>query len=240
MKEAHKRNRNPKYKKQTHQSRDWSKYDQSLRNRGDITLWFSKEAIKAWTPKPTGKRGSQRKYSDIAIETALSLRLLFHLPLRQTEGFVASILSMMKLKLPTPDHTTLSRRAMTLKPILNCGVDFGKPLHIIVDSTGLSIHGEGPWSRHKHGKKRRRGWRKLHIIIDSQGIIHTAIISTGHTRDASRVPPLLKDIKAPISSFIGDKGYDQGSVYRAVLKNNKDANIVIHPRMNAVLSSNAE
>ena len=95
-------------------------------------------------------------------------------------------------------------------------------------------------ARHKHGKKRRRGWRKLHIIIDSQGIIHTAIISTGHTRDASRVPPLLKDIKAPISSFIGDKGYDQGSVYRAVLKNNKDANIVIHPRMNAVLSSNAE
>ena len=129
---------------------------------------------------------------------------------------------------------------MTLKPILNCGVDFGKPLHIIVDSTGLSIHGEGPWSRHKHGKKRRRGWRKLHIIIDSQGIIHTAIISTGHTRDASRVPPLLKDIKAPISSFIGDKGYDQGSVYRAVLKNNKEANIVIHPRMNAVLLSNIE
>ena len=89
--------------------------------------------------------------SNLAIVTALSLRLLFHLPLRQTEGFVSSLFKMMKLRLPVPDHTTLSRRSQTLKPILYRSAP-SKPLHLIVDSTGLSIHGEGPWSS---GKKRR-------------------------------------------------------------------------------------
>jgi hypothetical protein len=143
----------------------------------------------------------------------------------------------MNLNLPVPDHTTLSRRSRCLKPILKRVKSSKQPLHLIVDSTGLSIHGEGPWSS---GKKRRRGWRKLHIMVDRDGFIHSSCVSKWHTKDGSRVPHLLGDIDEEIASLTGDRGYDQNSVYRAVSKKNPDAAIVIHPRSNAVLSSNYE
>ena len=145
MKESHKRSRNPKYKP-TYKVKNWSQYEQSLRDRGNGTLWLSPKAIKSWKSKPSVKRGRQQKYADFAIETLLTLRLLFHLPLRQTEGFVTSLFDMMKVSLPIPDHTTLSRRSKTLKPVLKRRVNSKQPLHLIVDSTGLSIHGEGPWN----------------------------------------------------------------------------------------------
>ena len=110
MTELHKRpHRHPKYKT-TYRVKNWREYDQSLRDRGDITLWISQDAIDAWTPPMTGKRGARAMYSDVAIETALTLRLLFRLPLRQTEGFLSSLLTLMDVTLPCPDHTTLSRR----------------------------------------------------------------------------------------------------------------------------------
>ena len=160
MKESHKRNRNPAYKKK-YRVTNWSEYEKSLRNRGNLTLWISPSAIKSWKATRLGKPGRQQKYSDLAIETVLTLRLLFHLPLRQAEGFVSSLFQLMGLNLPTPDHTTLSRRAKTLNIRIKRRTS-NKPIHLIVDSTGLSIHGEGPWAT---GRKRRRGWRKLHIRI---------------------------------------------------------------------------
>ncbi|MDH3598411.1 MAG: transposase [Candidatus Tectomicrobia bacterium] len=115
MPEAHKRaKRHPKYKT-SYRVRNWPEYDKALRDRGDITLWISQDAIEAWTPAQTGTRGGQRVYSDLAIQTALTLRLLFHLPLRQTEGFLHSVLTLIGLALPCPDHTTLSRRNATVK-----------------------------------------------------------------------------------------------------------------------------
>ena len=141
MKELHKRSRNPKFKKK-YKVTNWKEYEQSLCNRGSLTLWISPSIIKCWKPLTTKKRGRQQRFSDKAIETILSLRLIFHLPLRQTEGFVTSIFQLMKLKLKVPDHTTLSRRGRTIKPKINCRLSTLKPLHIIVDSTGLSIHGE--------------------------------------------------------------------------------------------------
>jgi hypothetical protein len=90
--------------------KNWREYDQSLRDRGDITLWISQDAIDAWTPPKTGKRGASPVYSDVAIETALTLRLLFRLPLRQTEGFLHSLLTLMEVTLPCPDHTRLCRK----------------------------------------------------------------------------------------------------------------------------------
>src|SRR5262245_5714822 len=115
MTEAHKRaNRSPKYKT-VYRVTNWREYDQSLRARGDITLRISHDAIKAWRAPQTGKRGAQPVYADLAIETALSLRLLFRLPLRQAEGFLHSILSLMGVALPCPDHTTLSRRNATVE-----------------------------------------------------------------------------------------------------------------------------
>jgi len=236
MKEAHKRNRNPKYKKK-YRVTNWPEYDRALRNRGDITLWLSHSAIKAWTPKPKGSQGRQQKYSDLAIETVLTLRLLFHLPLRQAEGFVHSLFQLMKLRLPVPDHTTLSRRGCSLKPILQPQTKPGQPTHLIVDSTGLSIHGEGPWSS---GKKRRRGWRKLHIMVDREGRVHRSCVSKWYTKDGSRVRHLLEGFNDEIASLTGDKGYDQNSVVRNVGKKNPAAQVVIHPRVNAVLSGKDE
>ena len=91
--------RHPKCKT-AYRVKNWSEYDKSLRNRGDITVWLSQDAIKAWTPQKNGRRGGQSVYSDIAIETSLSLRLIFHLPLRQTEGFLGSLFRLMSLDLP--------------------------------------------------------------------------------------------------------------------------------------------
>jgi len=139
----------------------------------------------------------------------------------------------MKLKLPVPDHTTLSRRGRTIRPKISVQQPNNKPLHIIVDSTGLSIHGEGPWSS---GKKKRRGWRKGHISIDSEGRIRSTCLSKWYTQDGQRVPHLLQQIKEPLYSFKGDRGYDQGSVYNHVLGHSPNAEIIIHPRSNAVIS----
>ena len=153
MKELHKRSRNPKFKKK-YKVNNWNEYEQSLCNRGSLTLWISPSVIKSWKPRTIKTRGRKQRFSDRAIETILSLRLIFHLPLRQTEGFVTSIFQLMKLKLPVPDHTTLSRRGRTIKPKINCQLSLKKPLHIIVGSIDLSIHCERTWSS---GKKKRRG-----------------------------------------------------------------------------------
>src|SRR5262245_4387399 len=115
MTEPHKRPyRHPKYK-MAYRVRNWREYEQSLRDSGHITLWVSPEAIGTYRAPMTGTRGAQPIYADIAIETALALRLLFHLPLRQTEGFLSSILTLMGVSLPRPDHTTLSRRNATVE-----------------------------------------------------------------------------------------------------------------------------
>ena len=93
---------------------NWPAYNQALVRRGDVTVWLSSEAIAAWTPRRSGRRGGQRRYSDLAIETALTLRLLYHLPLRQAEGFLHALFGMMRLDLSAPDYTTLSRRSQHL------------------------------------------------------------------------------------------------------------------------------
>jgi hypothetical protein len=142
--------------------KNWRAYDQSLRDRGDLTLWISQDALDTWSPPMTGKRGAQPVYADIAIATALTLRLLFHLPLRQTEGFLRSVLQLMGLTLPCPDHTTLSRRHATVEiGPLKTGVQ-QEPTCLIVDSTGLKVCGQGAWHAQKHGEKKRKKWKKPH------------------------------------------------------------------------------
>ena len=137
----------PKYKTK-YLARNWSEYDRALVQRGDVTLWISENAVASWRPAPSGRRGDQRKFSDHAIETALTLRLVFRLPLRQAEGFLRSILSLMSIDLEAPDHTTLSRRSQSLNVDLH-RVAGDQPIHLIVDSTGLSIVGEGEWAAAK-------------------------------------------------------------------------------------------
>ena len=123
---------------------NWPAYNRALVRRGDVTVWVSSEAIAAWTPRRSGRRGGQRRYSDLAIETALTLRLLSHLPLRQAEGFLHALFGMMRLDLSAPDDTTLSRRSQHLRRRLRL-VPPGEGLHLVLDSTGLSLVGAGEW-----------------------------------------------------------------------------------------------
>ena len=128
--------------------RNWREYERGLRSRGDVTIWLSEDAIAAWIPPKNGLRGGQRRYSNLAIRTALTLRVVFGLPLRQTEGFLDSLLSLMSRDLKAPDHTTLSRRnQIVVVPPLTRAHD--GPIDLIVDSTGLKSLGRGEWNAHK-------------------------------------------------------------------------------------------
>src|ERR687889_407752 len=151
--------------KQRHRVTNWAAYDAGLRARGSLTVWFTPEAIAAWAAAPRTSRGGQPCYSDLAIATALTLRAVFRLALRQTEGLIGSILQLLDLDLAVPDHSTLSRRAATLAvPRPKAG---SAPMHLLVDSTGLKLCGPGEWLVEKHGTKRRRAWRVLHLATDA-------------------------------------------------------------------------
>jgi hypothetical protein len=131
--------------KQRHRVANWAAYDAGLRARGSLTVWFTAEAIEAWGAEPRTGRGGQPRYSALAIATALTLRAVFRLALRQTEGLIASILQLLGLDLTVPDHSTLSRRAETLEVPRPASGPGGEPVHLLVDSTGLRLCGPGEW-----------------------------------------------------------------------------------------------
>jgi len=239
MPEAHKRAyRHPKYKT-SYRVKNWPEYEQSLRSRGDITVWLSRDAIDAWTPPKNGKRGGQPIYSDIAIETSLMLRLVFHLPLRQAEGFLKSILKLMDLYLPCPDHTTMSRRNRTVNIHRHTRSLPDGPLYFIVDSTGLKICGQGEWHSKKHGERPHKRWKKLHLGVDENGRILASKVTDGHEQDPSKVPDLLAQLDREIDRFIGDGIYDQEAVYEAVGHHSPGAEVIVPPRKDAVLPNNS-
>src|SRR5262245_18742976 len=184
---------------------NWASYNRALVGRGDITLWLSPEALATWEPVGVHTRGGQQKYSDVAIETALTLRILFHLPLRQAEGFVQSLFGMMGLKLSTPDHTTLSRRGQLLDVRLR-RVPTGKGLHLIVDSTGLSIVGDGEWARAKHGGHGTRGWKKLHLGVDRSGVVVAHTLTDATVDDAATAIALISVVDGGLTSVTGGRG----------------------------------
>jgi IS5 family transposase len=190
----------------------------------------SPEAIATWAPAGVGTRGGQRQYSDVAIETALTLRLLFHLPLRQTEGFLHSLFGMMGLELVAPDHTTLSRRGQHLN-LTRARVPTGKGLHLIVDSTGLSIVGEGEWARAKHGVRGTRGWKKLHLGVDRSGVIIAHALTEATVDDATMAIELIKAVDGRVASITGDAAYDAIAFYDAA--GARGATVVVPPAKTA-------
>jgi hypothetical protein len=212
---------------------NWAEYDRAPVQRGDITLWISTDATKTWKPAPSGRRGGQRKFSDHAIETALTLRLVFSLPLRQAEGFLRSILSLMDVNLEAPDHTTLSRRSQSLNVDLH-RVAGDKAIHLIVDSTGLSIVGEGEWAAAKHGGRGRRGWKKLHLGVDRTGMIVAQALTHGSADDAKTALDLIDSIEGDIESLTADAAYDTLAVYDASAE--RGAKVVIPPSRSATRS----
>ena len=129
-----------KYAKSRYRVRNWTEYEAGLRDRGDLTIWISDDALDSWRATPSGKPGGQRTYANIAIKAALTVRIVFHLPLRQTEGFLRSLAQLLDLDLPIPDHTTLSRRLSKLNDLRFRRLATDRPLHLLIDSTGLRIH----------------------------------------------------------------------------------------------------
>jgi IS5 family transposase len=212
---------------------NWPEYDEVLVRRGDVTVWLSPEAIAAWEPANVGKRGGQLKYSDLAIETALNLRLVFHLPLCQTEGFLNSLFAMMDIALSAPDHTTLSRRAQHLNVTLR-RVPTGEPIHLTVDSSGLAIVGEGEWAAAKHGGKGKRGWKKLHLGVDGSGVIVAQELTDAHVDDARTGVDLIDAVEGDISSFTADAAYDTVAIYEAA--DARGATVVVPPARTAAVS----
>ena len=180
----------PKYTT-TYRVGTWAEYDRALVRRGDVTLWLTPDAIATWAAAGVGRRSGQLQYADLAIETALTLSLLFHGPLRQTEGVLTSIFGMLGVDLTAPDHTTLSRRGQPLARALRRARP-GTSLPLIVDSTGLSLVGDGAWAAATHGGRGRRGWRTLHLGVDgSRGIVACAL--TAPTADAAMTGIRLVD-----------------------------------------------
>ena len=237
----HNQDRRYKFDKVRYNVKNWPEYDQALKNRGSLTIWLTKEAINAWQPENLPKkRGGQPLYSDVAIETDLTLRSLYNWGLRQTEGFLESIFSLMGLDLSIPDHTTFSRRSRELN-ITQFKREPGEPIHILVDSTGLKISGSGEWQETKHGLQKRKNWRKLHLAIDeATGNILASELTTNKNDDPSQVPILLDQIDEEIESMIADGAYDTREVYDALF-NHKSGPIqgIMPPRKDAVLSDNA-
>ncbi|CAO3363655.1 Transposase [Azospirillum palustre] len=219
---------------------NWAEYDAALRQRGSLTLWVSEEVIEQWKAAPCRTPGGQASYSDLAITTALMLRAVFRLALCQTEGLLASILHLLGVDLPVPVHSTIARRARTVMlpsaPRSSVG-----PIHLLVDSTGLKLYGPGEWLTEKHGTKRRRSWRALHLGMDADsGRIVAATLTERGVDDASQVAPLLDQVAEPVASLTGDGAYDRTGVYAAVHERHPAAAVVAPPRRDAVLSATAE
>jgi hypothetical protein len=199
----------PKHKKNTrsrqkelYRVRNWSEYDRALVKRGSLTIWMSEEAITKWKPEGPKQRGAQKAYSELAIETALTLKEVFHLTNRGTEGLIGSIFQLMGVDLSVPDHTTLSRRGKGL--VVHLSKRKKTIRHLVVDSTGLKLYGEGEWKMRKHGKSKRRVWRKIHLSVDSEsGEIQAGAMSDAGVSDAEALTAMLKEIDQLIENFSG-------------------------------------
>ena len=198
--------------------------------RGSVTLWIHEEVLAGW--RATGGKG--RPYSDAAILAALSLRAVFRLTLRQTEGFLASLKQALELTIEVPDYSTFSRRASALAVPKLARPAGGGPLHLAIDATGLKVHGEGEWKVRVHGKGKRRVWRKLHLGVDTTtGEILAHALTPSETHDGTELEGLLAKVEGPIAAVYGDKAYDAFDIHSAVLA--RGAQPVIPPRKDAAI-----
>ena len=212
--------------------RDWPEYNRALVRRGQLTLWFDESAVGAWRDMTrSNEPGRPKVYTDAAIECALILKSVFHLSLRATQGFLESVVTLMRLELPVPDYSTMSRRqaglAVSLPPASR-----SPTRHVVVDSTGLKVYGAGEWHAGKYRRAGRRVWRKLHLGVDeTTREIHAADVTESSVHDSRRLPTLLSQIPGTIAQVSGGRGYDTRAAYEAVLACGAVATIV--PRRNA-------
>ena len=217
----------PKYR-----VRNWSEYNHGLKQRGSLTFWIDEKVLSQWmTTEKTGKKGASNLFSDQAIITFMTLKCLFQLAGRQTQGLLESLFSLMNIDLPVPDHSTVSRRMGKLQikiPVTKQD----QPRHVVIDSTGIKVYGEGEWKTRTHGVSKRRTWRKLHLAVDeTSGEILVAEVTTNDYHDSEIFPELLSNIEGEIEQVSADGAYDTQGCYEQIEK--EKAKATIPPQHNA-------
>lgn len=216
--------------KHTYRVRNWSEYNKSLKQRGSLDIWLSEESLKTWFAKKQQKNGRSYIFSQAAITTLLMIRRVFRLPLRQTEGFIASVLKQQGIPIRCPSYSTLSRRMSATAFFTQKQASLEEKLHITIDSTGIKIYGDGEWKRKKHGIEKQRKWKKLHIAINDKGELKATDVTNESVYDAHVAEAFLKYLKP--ESFHGDGAYDQRRIYELCSKYKIRPSIL--PRKSAV------
>jgi hypothetical protein len=217
-------------KKPVYRVRNWKQYNDALVRRGSLTLWVEQATLQAWRHQGPAQRGAQFEYSDLAIQCLLTLRAVYRMTLRATEGFARSLFEVMGVDLPVPDYTTLCRRAKAVRITLPKKAT--GPIHLVLDSTGLKVYGEGEWKVRQHGYSKRRTWLKLHLAVDPRTHeLQAAMVTDPGVTDAETAPSLLEQIDNPIEAAAGDGMYDRQVVYDAL--DRRSAKAVIPPRRDA-------
>ena len=194
--------------------RNWSEYNAGLKQRGSLTFWMSPDVLANWkVEEKTGKPGASCTYTDQAITTMVGLKSAFSLSGRALCGFVESIFKLMQVDLSVPDHTTISRRLKHLAVDLPVSPTRGAH-HVVIDSTGVKVYGEGEWKARQHGVSKRRTWRKLHLAVDeATGEILSAVVTDNSCHDSEVLGELLDEITEPISQVDADGAYDKRHCY---------------------------
>lgn len=235
--------RRHKFEKKQYRITNWPAYNESLRQRGDVTIWLSPEVAAGWRAERRKTQGGQPFYSDLAITVCLTLGMVYKQPLRQTEGFVRSLLRLMDVDIRVPSYTTFSRRGAGLSLPMKSRTEKDGPIHLVVDSTGLKIFGEGEWLQNKHNiKAKRKSWRKLHLGLDLiSGDIVCSDLTTDDVGDPTALPSLLGQVGADVTRFIADGAYD-GDPTNDLLVERFDTtvDIIILPPKNAVFSPDVD
>ena len=235
--------RRHKFEKKQYRITNWPEYNASLRQRGDVTLWLSDEVQAAWSAERRKTRGGQPVYSDLAITVCLTLGMVYKQPLRQTEGFVRSLVKLMGVDIRVPSYSTFSRRGSGLILPMKSRAEKDGPIHLVVDSTGLKIFGEGEWLENKHKTKaKRKSWRKLHLGLDLvTGEIVCSDLTTESVGDPTALHQLLGQIDGDVTQFIADGAYDGDPTSQLLTGHfGSDVEIIIPPPKTAVLSADAD
>jgi hypothetical protein len=224
-------------RKELYKVNNWSEYNRSLKLRGSLKIWVPYKILQHWYHEGKQKRGSPLDYSDECIEFFLTIKAVYGLGYRQTEGFIESVFSMRKINLPVPSYSAVCKRSATINVRQQQG--YTKDNHrdrkgrkTSADSTGLKVYGEGEWKVRKHGWSKHRTWQKLHLVIDPDDkMILGNKLTTNSVDDAAVVPCLLDQIRDYVTEFSGDGAYDRHKVYEVLSE--KKIKAIIPPRKGA-------
>lgn len=216
--------------KRRYRIRNWAQYNRALIQRGSITVWIEDQALTQWfSSNHTGQAGHPEVYSDEAILMMLIIRETFKLTLRALHGFIGSLLNLMDVALPVPSYSQISRRAQSLHKRIGRLAN-KRARHLVFDSTGLKVYGEGEWKVKVHGKAKRRTWRKLHIILDPETHDIVACEMTENSKgDSGTAVEMMKQIPGEIEAAYGDGAYDDGR-FRKEIHKRKGKCLVPPPR----------